>query len=211
MATVGDGGEATRAALIRAAEQLMALHGVEGVDLKDIQLAAGQRNRSAVNYHFKDRAGLVRAIGIKHRAAINPDRHQMLDHLERTGTITVTGLVEALVEPLARSLNDSSGRDYVVILAESVTRVGAAGLFRPDRVHVDSVQRLNSLLVELLDGPRSDRELRITQALLVFPVLLADIARSINNNATDPSEVQPRVRAAVSFLVGALTANGDRT
>ena len=47
--------ERARDLLIRAAEQLMAERGIEGADLKDIQRAAGQRNRSAVNYYFKDR------------------------------------------------------------------------------------------------------------------------------------------------------------
>src|SRR5262245_54342483 len=64
-------GDETRAALIEAAERLMAERGVYAVDLKEIMTVAGARNRSAVQYHFGGREGLVRAIGAKHRSPIN--------------------------------------------------------------------------------------------------------------------------------------------
>lgn len=56
-------GDRTREKLIAAAERLMAERGIDGVDFKDIHVEAGQRNRSAVAYHFTDRAGLVVSIG----------------------------------------------------------------------------------------------------------------------------------------------------
>ncbi len=52
-------GDRTREKLIAAAERLMANHGIDGVDLREIHAAAGQRNRSAIAYHFGDREGLV--------------------------------------------------------------------------------------------------------------------------------------------------------
>ena len=201
-------GEATRSALIRAAEQLMARQGIDGVDLKDIQLAAGQRNRSAINYHFKDRTGLVRAIGDKHRLVINAERHRMLDRLEMGGTVSANGLVEALVLPLAASLDDPSGRDYLVILAQATPQVGTTGLFRPAREHLDSIQRLNAMLLELLDGSPSVRRLRISQAVLVVPVLLADIARDLDADALTTGQARRRVREVVAFVVGALRVAG---
>jgi AcrR family transcriptional regulator len=74
--------ERTKEALTRAAEQLMAARGVNAVDLKQIQIAAGQKNRSVVNYYFGDRAGLITAIMTKHRLAVNAERHRMLDRIE---------------------------------------------------------------------------------------------------------------------------------
>src|SRR5689334_17852347 len=99
--------ERTRAAILSAAEELMARRGIEAVDLQDIRIAAGQRNRSVVAYHFSDRAGLVEAINNKHRGPLNEERTRMLDKLE-AGEVTLAGLVDAAVLPLAESLETES-------------------------------------------------------------------------------------------------------
>lgn len=134
--------ERTKEALIRAAEQLMAARGINVVDLKEIQIAAGQKNRSVVNYYFGDRAGLITAIMTKHRLAVNAERHRMLDRIEHQGQPSVERLVEAIVLPLAASLGTPSGRDYIIILAESAWQLGTAGLVDPQYAYTDSVQRV---------------------------------------------------------------------
>jgi AcrR family transcriptional regulator len=192
--------------LIRAGEQLMAARGVDAVDLTDIQAAAGQKNRSAVAYHFGDRAGLVRAIGVKHRAQINAQRHRMIDRLERKPDMTVAGLVDAAVLPLAASLSTESGRDYIIILAEAAARLGTAGLFQAGQAHTDSIQRLNQLLMTVVPGTVAARRLRIGQAVLAVPVLLADIARDINRDALTVNQGRRRVRHVSAFVAGALAA-----
>src|SRR5262245_35061234 len=73
--TAGRPGDQTRAALIAAAERLMSQHGIDGVELKTIMREAGARNRSAIDYHFGNREGLVHAIGAKHRPPINAARN----------------------------------------------------------------------------------------------------------------------------------------
>ena len=52
----------TRELLIETAEQLFAERGIHGVSLREIGLAAGQRNNGVTQYHFGDKAGLVVAI-----------------------------------------------------------------------------------------------------------------------------------------------------
>lgn len=59
-------GEATRTAVLTAAEQLFAVHGVNNVSQRRIVEAAGQANTGAVAYHFGSTADLVRAIERKH-------------------------------------------------------------------------------------------------------------------------------------------------
>ena len=48
-----------RDALRRSAEQLFAAHGVDGVSLRQITREAGQRNTTALQYHFGSRDGLL--------------------------------------------------------------------------------------------------------------------------------------------------------
>jgi len=52
------------------AEQLFAEHGIAAVPLRDIGIAAGQKNHAAVQYHFGDRESLVREI-VSFRATLS--------------------------------------------------------------------------------------------------------------------------------------------
>ena len=58
--------ETTRRQLVSAAETLFAERGIEGVSLREINAAAGMRNATALQYHFHDRYGLVKAVLAKH-------------------------------------------------------------------------------------------------------------------------------------------------
>jgi AcrR family transcriptional regulator len=195
--------------MIRVAERLMAEHGVEAVDLKEIQLRAGQRNRSAVNYHFGDRAGLVAAIIDKHRVAMNEQRHRLLDAFEQSGSRSVRALLDAGVAPHVALMGVPSGRDYMIIVAERAGRMGTTGLFAARSLHTDSVQRLNRLLFELLPGSRAERERLVGQAVLTLATLLADVARAVNRDEITVRQGKRRVRGIVEFVVRAL-AMGPR-
>jgi AcrR family transcriptional regulator len=200
--------EHTRNLLIRAAEQLMAERGVEAVDLKDIQRAAGQRNRSAVNYYFQDRAGLVAAIIDKHRIALNAQRHELLDALEQSGDTSVRALIEVGVKPFADLLGDPSGRDFMIIVAERASRLGTAGLFAARSRHTDSVARFNRTLLARLPGSRGARELLVAQVVLTLPTLLADLARQINRGQITVAQGRRRVTGIVDFVTRALITPG---
>lgn len=112
-----------RAELIRAAERLLADRGIDGVSLRAVNRAAGQRNASALQYHFGDRDGLVRAIIAKHRAQTDPRRHALLDQYEAEGLAELRPLAAALVLPLAAKLADKDGgREFLQINCEVFTR-----------------------------------------------------------------------------------------
>ena len=72
---------ATREALLTAAERLFAERGVHAVANRQISEAAGQGNNAAVSYHFGTKADLVRAITRKH-----------VDQIERTRARMVVGI-----------------------------------------------------------------------------------------------------------------------
>jgi len=113
----------TRARLIAAAEQLFAEHGVAGVSLREITRSAGARNAIALQYHFDDRAGVVRAILEKHLPAVDARRSAMLDEIEARGGADLRALAAALVRPLAAKLSDADGgREFLQIYADLVSR-----------------------------------------------------------------------------------------
>lgn len=199
----------TKAALIRAAEQLMAEHGVEGAELNEIVELAGQRNRSAVLYHFGGRDGLVAAIIAKHRGPINRERHRMLDEIETTGDLTARALASAAILPLARSLRTPSGRDYVVILCERATRLGSAGIYAARGPIADSVARTNALLARLVSSDSDTTRTRGGELELVAVVLIADIARDINRRALTVKASVARVESVIDLFVLGIESLGS--
>ncbi|SFK89635.1 transcriptional regulator, TetR family [Streptosporangium canum] len=72
----------TRERLIAAAEELFSTRGIGAVSLNEIVRAAGARNATALQYHFGDRAGLLRAVLDKHARDVDERRHAMLDAYE---------------------------------------------------------------------------------------------------------------------------------
>jgi AcrR family transcriptional regulator len=53
---------ATQMALMKAAEKLIAEKGIHNVSISQIVKEAGQKNESALQYHFKNLQGLINAI-----------------------------------------------------------------------------------------------------------------------------------------------------
>jgi hypothetical protein len=79
----------------------------------------------ALQYHFTDRSGLVRAVIDKHYIDIDRQRHEMLDACMNMahGPSDLTALSEALVLPAASKLSDpDGGLEYLQIQAELVNR-----------------------------------------------------------------------------------------
>lgn len=145
------GAESTRDRILHAAEVLFAERGLDGVSLREINRAAGAGSAVAVQYHFHDRAGIVRAIVDKHRMSIDTARHAVLDHLEAEGDADLHDLAGALVRPLATKLADADGGlEYLQINAHLVhLRHDASAL--PHPAGSDSLQRWRAVVEPLLD------------------------------------------------------------
>src|SRR3954451_12015320 len=62
MSMTGGPTRTTAQQLIRTAERLFAMNGLDGVSLRQIATEAGSGNTSAVHYHFGSKDGLVQAI-----------------------------------------------------------------------------------------------------------------------------------------------------
>jgi AcrR family transcriptional regulator len=121
MAAVTNGTTSDR--LVRAAERLFAERGIDAVSLREINRVAGAKNASALQYHFGDRNGLLRAVLAKHQGAVEDRRHAMLDAYEATGHADLRALAGALVRPLAAKLADPDGGPaYLQIVADLVNR-----------------------------------------------------------------------------------------
>ena len=144
--------EHTRHQLIAAAERLFAERGIHAVSLREINAAAGQRNASALQYHFDGRDGLLTAILHKHGRDIEIARHTLLDAYESEGTPDLRTLAGALVRPAAAKLADrDGGRDYLQIHAQIINRGDPPEAVRSPKPDTsDSIHRWRQLVGPLL-------------------------------------------------------------
>jgi AcrR family transcriptional regulator len=93
------------------------------VSLREINRESGARNAVALQYHFKDRAGIVRAVVDKHYPAVERHRHELLDLYEQRGNNDIRELSAALVLPSAAKLSDpNGGPEFLQISAEFVNQ-----------------------------------------------------------------------------------------
>ena len=110
----------TRLALMRAAEQLFAQQGVDRVSLREIAIAAGQRNVSAATYHFGGKRELLEAILERHSRPIQERWAAALQN-DPERQLNLRELVELLVRPIVAKIDDpDGGRCYLEICGELV-------------------------------------------------------------------------------------------
>ena len=160
-------GEHARQALVEAAERLFAERGIESVSLRDISAAAGQRNHSAAQYHFTDRAGLVAAVFDHRMSDVNRRRHRLLDDLETDGRADdLLALVDATIRPLVEVVAETDGW-YARFLVR--TRWDAfAQQVLADVPALSSFRRAIHLIEEVLDDASDIRFDRIDQMSTLF-------------------------------------------
>jgi AcrR family transcriptional regulator len=119
MADMPDG---SRARLLTTAKRLFAERGLDGVSLREIVREAGIKHATAVQYHFGDREGLVKAILAPHEERVDTRRDAMLDEYEANGAPDCRSVAAMLVRPLARELEDAEGSYFLRIYAQSLQR-----------------------------------------------------------------------------------------
>jgi AcrR family transcriptional regulator len=107
----------TRAQLLDVAERLFAERGIDAVSLSEILATAGQRNKSAIYYHFDNKEGLISAIAERRSHALNERRSQLIEEVRTAGDVSnVHAIARTLVMPLAELLDDP-GNYYLGFLA----------------------------------------------------------------------------------------------
>jgi AcrR family transcriptional regulator len=111
-----------RQQLIRSAEKLFAENGIDAVSLRQINVAANQKNSSAAHYHFGSKDTLILAIYGSRMASVNERREATLNKIERAGKQgDIRLLIETIVQPIVEEINeDDSGRHYIGFMAQAM-------------------------------------------------------------------------------------------
>lgn len=87
--------------LLKTARKLFAEKGIDAVSLREIAREAGQRNNSALHYHFGSKEALIQAILVDGIREVDTLRNDFIDQLFSSGRHTeLRALVEAIVWPM---------------------------------------------------------------------------------------------------------------
>jgi AcrR family transcriptional regulator len=110
----------TRQRIVDTATELLAERGVDAVSLSEINRASGQRNVSALQYHFGGRVGLLQAVLAPYSKAVGERRLELI--AAAGARPTARQAVEVLVRPQAElAIGDWRDRALTRIVAELYT------------------------------------------------------------------------------------------
>lgn len=203
----------TRRALIEHAEQLFAEHGIEAVSLRQVALAAGQRNHSVVPYHFGSKEGLVSAIFEWRMRHISDRRESLLGALGGEARLDDRrALVEAFVIPLAAALSADPPSYYArfneqVLSALPLDFTGVLDHPEEDTAALRTLARTYALLRDSLDElPEALRMERVALMARFVVHALADFEREAAAGRATAADLERQVEQLVSLADGMLSA-----
>jgi len=104
-----------------AAQALIAERGLEGVTVRQIVAAAGQKNMAALHYYFGTKEDLVRELIVDAARLMDGRRNQMLDAAEADGgPRTVREVIAVIVESCVVDDDHPRARTYMRFVAQIV-------------------------------------------------------------------------------------------
>jgi hypothetical protein len=192
----------TREAILTAAEQLFAEHGVFAVSNRQVSEAAGQGNNAAVGYHSPTKPARVRETPPSHRAPVERLREQMV--ATAAGSAELRDWVSCLVRPLT---------DHLAALGNPTWYARFAAQVMADPAYHDIVVKdaLSSpSLVEVIEGinrclpdlPAPVRQARNVMARNLLMHTCADWERGLAAGSKPKTSWQEASSNLIDAIVG---------
>lgn len=171
----------TRERFIQAAQQLFAERSIDSVSLNEITVAAGQKNRNALQYHFGSRDGLLQAILDKHAEPVAVRRKAYIEQAKASPWSAAEASARVLVMAPADYLEEHpEGIHYVKILSQlAAINSEIINPTNPSKLSFRNDAGLNSLLVDALShlGP-TEAKRRLFLVVGITFHSIADICRA---------------------------------
>ncbi|PYE16251.1 TetR family transcriptional regulator [Williamsia limnetica] len=190
--------------LVLTAERLYAVHGLDGVPLRQIVAEAGMGNKTAVQYHFGSKEGLIQAILVNRLDDLDR-RRELLQ--ARVPANNLRAVVEAHQLPLIELAEDDNCF-YLPFLEQLVRKVDPmlalpASNLAAENAYYERVEEL------LTDVPIPLRPIRVRQASATALHTCADRQRSrLVGSPVPPYALH--VSHLLDSLIAALTAKPSR-
>jgi AcrR family transcriptional regulator len=160
--------------LVEVGERLIGEQGLAGTSLRQIAAEAGSKNHFAVQYHFGDRDGLIRAIIERHVPEFETRRSVLLLKLGHACMDDLRQVVELVFRPmfevrrsvprfmLALSMSNAGWHDLEVfadampLTNHILSRIYALVPHVPDRILRQRLQKLTYMMMVTACGAESD-------------------------------------------------------
>ncbi len=190
----------TKRLLLDAAERRFAADGIMGATFADIIEDSGQRNNSAIQYHFGDRIGLLEAVTERRVRQMAVHRARLLDRLPADPDLRQ--VTEVIVLPLAALLSDPGGAAYLRIQAELLAHPARDTLppMLAEPWSRPGLERAVGLLVAGL--PEHSRSLGSVRRMLAVTLIFHALADRARTDSTDGHDdfVRGLIVATVAIL-----------
>ena len=191
--------------MIDAAERLVAERGLAALTLRDVQTEAGQANKSAAQYHFGSREGLLGgpSSSPEWRPA-GERRRELLDTIDLDANPpTMRALVEALVLPLAEQTIYREGTLYARFLVQSIFDPAMSSTIR-DHMQAESFREVQRRIVAASSLPAEIAELRAGTLTVLTVVTFATWEGRVDSR----ERAHVIVADLIESCLGALSAPG---
>lgn len=197
---------------MRAAETLIAEHGIGNVTIRQIVRAAGQRNESALQYHFGNLQGLIGALREERNAELQARRAVMLEELlAEHPEPSLRQLCEVMARPafdLARKAPEF--RRYVIAFSQEVVFAETSHLEAADRHAGATGRHIGRLLrTALPDLDEAAYRRRMEAAVSLAAVSVSHYARQ--KSAIRGLEADLYFHSLIDALVGLLQVPESET
>lgn len=200
--------------LLLAAEKLLAEKGLGAVSTREIAREAGQKNHSALAYHFGSRDALIEAILNYRMTPLNLRRHEHLERLHTAGSDNqLRTLVEAIVVPFAEELLLPPEQSYYLrLLAQLMSQHNWLHLFTDNPLRSSAAMDAGEQLAALLQQSGFSEEiaqerLRLMGLHVLNTVTEWDAVRRRGELVINQKTLQWRIKNLVEYMVGALQAS----
>lgn len=178
--------------MIDAAERICAERGLAAMSLREVQTASRQRNKSAAQYHFGSREGLIEALVETRMAPINEHRLRLLAELHEQPS--VQSLVEVLVRPLAEATLGRPDSRWARFLFQSVADPALVSVVQRS-LTASGFRTVRELLWSALDHLAPEvRDRRLGQVVGLTVMSLAVAERAADTG--QPEELEPEEQCA---------------
>jgi AcrR family transcriptional regulator len=197
--------------LLLAAERLLAEKGLGAVSTREIAREAGQKNHSAISYHFGSMASLIDAILDYRMQSLNDRRAVLLAAaIAPGGEPAFRDLVEVMVKPFAEELLlPLEENHYISLLSQLIGRGEWQSLFTQEHRSGALVQAGELLLKPLraqLGEEIALERLRMMGLHILSTVAQWNAMRRRGEIELDTAGLSWRITNLVDYLVGALRA-----
>lgn len=168
----------TKMDLLLAAERLFAIQGLAATTIRQINVEAGQKNSSAIHYHFGSRDAILDAILAFRVTPANELRARLLEEARAGGEpLTTETIIRLLIQPGVDRFLNTQGPHFTHRFLTQL-RMDFAAWRRYERKHM--VWTLSELLAEL----------RRTRPLLPEQVARGRFRSAVNFSMFEMAEVE---------------------